>query len=46
MDTKTTNHILIGTVIATTLAILLHAAPASINHAEVSHSGIPFIDDC
>lgn len=45
MDTKTANHILITTVLTTTLAILLSAAPASINHAEVSARGIPFIVD-
>lgn len=43
MDTKTANHILITTVF-TTLAILANAAPASINHAEVSPRGIPFLD--
>lgn len=43
MDTKTAHHILITTVFAT-LAILANAAPASINHAEVSRRGIPFID--
>jgi hypothetical protein len=37
MDTKTANHILITTVCAT-LAILANAAPASINHAEVSRN--------
>lgn len=46
MDPKTANHIFIVTVITTTLAVLLQAAPASINHAEVSRTGIPFIDEC
>lgn len=46
MDTKTANHILVATIITTTLAVLLHAAPASINHAEVSRTGIPFLDEC
>lgn len=45
MDTKTANHILITTVLTTTLAVLLSAAPATINHAEVSARGIPFIVD-
>ena len=44
MDTKTANHILLTVVLTTTLAILLSAAPTSINHAEVSSIGIPFKD--
>lgn len=42
MDTRTANHILITATL--TLAVLLaYAAPASINHAEVSRRGISLL---
>lgn len=37
MESKAAKHILI-TVLTTTLAVLVNAAPASINHAEVSRN--------
>lgn len=45
MDSRTANHFSIAALLTTTLALLaVNAAPASINHAEVSRKHVPYTE--